>query len=198
MPAAFQFLLCAAFLCCCVASIPAGAAPLINVWYGEDQIFGPHIPQPFVNILGSVRDPAGLAWLSYSLNGGPPMLLSIGPDGRRLECQGDFNADIPVSMLAAGANEVRFTARNTAGEESTAVVHAIYLPSAGAALPLVINWASVANVQDVAFAVDGFWTIENGGVRCLPPAYDRILAFGEQSWQDYDVVVPIAIHQAST
>ena len=71
----------------------AAAAPLINVWYGEDQIFGPRVPQPFVNILGNVRDSAGLAWLSYSLNGGPPTLLSIGPDGRRLECQGDFGGN---------------------------------------------------------------------------------------------------------
>ena len=176
----------------------AAAAPLINVWYGEDQTFGPHVPQPFINILGNVSDPVGVVWLSYSLNGGPSIKLSIGADGRRLEAPGDFNADIPISLLAAGRNEVRITARNGAGEQAEAAVNAVYLPSTNAHPSLNINWGAVGNVQDVAFAVDGCWKVENGGVRCEPFAYDRVLAFGEQSWLDYDLVVPIAIHEVSS
>ena len=55
----------------------------IDVWYGKRQRFGFNgLPQQWVNVLGRVRGP--VEKLTYSLNGGPRMPLSIGPDRRRL------------------------------------------------------------------------------------------------------------------
>jgi len=62
----------------------------INIWYGSHQVFG-HIgiPQQWINILGNVSDPDGVDSLTYSLNGGPELPLSMGPDTRRLESEGE-------------------------------------------------------------------------------------------------------------
>ena len=66
--------------------------PTIDVWYGPQQVFGNvAVPQRWVNIVGKVSDSDGVTALTYSLNGGPELPLSIGPDGRRLEETGDFN-----------------------------------------------------------------------------------------------------------
>ena len=54
--------------------------PTINLWYGNEQSFGElGNPQQWVNILGNISDPEPLTSLTYSLNGGPPIALAIGP-----------------------------------------------------------------------------------------------------------------------
>ena len=54
-----------------VAWPTAPAAPVINVWYGSQQTFGANgQPQQWVNVLGDVSDPGGMASLTYTLNGG--------------------------------------------------------------------------------------------------------------------------------
>ena len=61
-------------LCFCAAMpaiVQAQGSPDIDLWEGHTQYFGENgSPQPYVNILGSVSDPDGIASLVYSLNGG--------------------------------------------------------------------------------------------------------------------------------
>ena len=96
-----------------LAAVPAIAqdSPVIDVWYGATQQFG-HIgdPQPWANILGNVSDADGISSLVYSLNSGPDVNLTVGPDGRRLQSSGDFNIDLATADLVDGANDVVITA----------------------------------------------------------------------------------------
>jgi len=97
------------------ASDPGG---LFDIWYGDYQTFGAlGIPQPWVNILGNLREPDTVASLTYSLNGSPSVPLSIGPaQNIRLSHAGDFNAEIAYDDLNPGINEVVLTA-TTLGNE---------------------------------------------------------------------------------
>ena len=94
-------------------------APVINVWYGDNQTFGQNgIPQIWVNILGNVSSRSRVASITYSPNGGPEWPLSIGPNRTRLVDPGDFNAEIAYLRLIPGANTVCFTATARNGSTS--------------------------------------------------------------------------------
>ena len=54
-------------------------APIVNVWYGREQTFGElGNPQQWINILGNVSGHSTTS-LTYSLNGGLPLAVAIGP-----------------------------------------------------------------------------------------------------------------------
>jgi uncharacterized repeat protein (TIGR02543 family) len=169
---------------------------VIDVWYGSDQPFGQigSNAQTWVNVLGNVSDPDGVASLVYSLNGGPVSTLSIGPDGRRLESAGDFNIDIAYTDLVNGPNQVLITATDGLGTQSTEMVTVTYSSGNVWPLPYSIDWSSAPSIQDVAQVVDGLWTLEADSVRILEPGYDRLIAIGDVSWTDYEVMVPVTIH----
>jgi len=181
-----------------VFATPAGgfAAPVIDVWYGPVQSFGQiGQPQPYVNIVGNVQNATGL---SYTLNGGSAVTLSIGPDGRRLLNPGDFNADIHISQLNAGANEVIITA--TGGGTTSDTVTVNYTPGTTWPGTYSIDWSTLSSpdeINDVAQVVDGKWILENGYVKTADYewGYDRLIAIGDAEWQDYEVLVPFIIHQ---
>ena len=173
----------------------AAAAPTINVWYGNNQSFGQiGNPQTAINILGNVSDSNGVSSLSYTLNGGTPVNLSRGPDSRRLLSPGDFNIDINTSSLNNGSNTVVITATNSLNETSTATVTVQY--SAGNIWPAnySINWSAGSSIQSVAQVVDGHWTLSGGTVHPTYLGYDRLLGIGDRTWSDYEVTVPITIH----
>jgi uncharacterized repeat protein (TIGR02543 family) len=176
--------------------------PDIEVWYGLDQRFG-HLgnPQRWVNILGNVSDPDGVASLTYSLNGAEELELSIGPNGDRLVATGDFNVEIDRSDLLPGTNQVVISAMDDLGHTSSRTVTVEYVGGVVWRRPYPIDWSSVGgieNVQDVAQIVDGLWTIEGDHIRpdgANIYSYDRLVAIGDTSWLDYEVSVPVTIHQ---
>jgi len=172
--------------------------PLIEVWYGLEQTFGAiGLAQPWANILGRVSDPDGVTSLSYTLNGGAPVTLSIGPDGRRLENAGDFNVDLALADLDAGANAVEITAVDGSSNVSVRTVIVNYDTGNVWPLPYSIDWGTAASVTDKTQAVDGLWSIEGIGARTTEPGYDRLLGFGHTSWDDYEVEVPITMNSLS-
>ena len=179
----------------------SAASPVIDVWYGTNQQFG-HIgnPQPYVNILGNVSDTDGdflrdsSSTLEYTLNGTGPFTLAIGPDGRRLAEAGDFNIDINIADLLDGDNTVVITATDDASNSSEETVTVNYTSGNTWPLPYSVDWSTVTNIGDVAQVVDGKWGLVAGGVRTTEPGYDRLIAFGEMPWDDYEVTVPITIH----
>ncbi|MEM9215757.1 MAG: tandem-95 repeat protein [Cyanobacteria bacterium P01_F01_bin.150] len=174
-----------------------GEGPLIDVWYGLEQEFGQiGLPQTWVNILGNVSDIDGVTSLSYSLNGGESVVLSIGDDGRRLDSPGDFNIDIAYADLDGSSVDdfVTITATDALGNVSTQTVTIDY--EAGNIWPeqYSVDWSTAGSIQDVAQVVDGKWAIEADGLRISEPGYDRLVAIGDVSWTDYEVTVPITIH----
>lgn len=177
------------------AVIKASGPPEIDVWYGPRQHFGRQgLPQPWVNILGSVSPAAEVARIEYSVNGGEPTELSKGPDLRRLARPGDFNADIHVRRLQDGLNEVVIRAFSGDGSKAERTVEVEFAQGKHWPLPYEVDWSAVDSIADVAQIVDGQWRLENGGVRTVEPYYDRLLAFGDMDWTDYRVDVDVTFH----
>ena len=58
-----------------------------------------------------------------------------------------------------------------------------------------VDWRDVRNIQDAAQVVDGKWQLVKEGVRSVRPGYDRLIAIGDISWQDYEVVTTVTIHR---
>jgi len=186
------------------AQVSAQDSPVIDVWSGLTPRFG-HIgnPQPWANILGKVSDSNGISSLVYSLNGGPEVALTVGPDGRRLEDSGDFNIDLATADLLDGPNEVIVTAvdGDTPSNQSVITVTVDYDATSGNVwpLPYSVDWTAVTDIEDVGQIVDGLWSLlPSGEVRTAIPGYDRLIAMGDMSWDDYEVTVPITFHSMPT
>ncbi len=170
-------------------------APYIDVWYGNLQNFGQNgNPQQFVNILGNVSDPNGVASLTYTLNGGNELTLSRGPDTRRLEYEGDFNIEIDIQQLNSGSNTIEIKATDYNGYTSINMVTVDYTSGQTWPLSYTADWNNVQDISQAAQVVDGYWKLEDGAVRTVELGYDRIIAIGDMSWTDYEVVVPVTIH----
>ncbi len=167
----------------------------IEVWHGLDQRIGHLGPaQADFNVLGKVSPAADVSSLAYQLNGGAFTDLTIGPDNTRLDDLGDFNADIPISLLQTGLNTVTVRAIKTTGLVSTVDVNVTLETGGDYLLPATISWGDVTDPQDVGQYVDGHWTLEEGGLGVVEAGYDRIFLVGTEDWQDYEALVPITIN----
>lgn len=168
-------------------------SPIVNIWYGARQSFGPNgNPQQWVNVLGNVSDADGVRSLTYSLNGGGWSKLSIGPDDRRLARKGDFNVEIDRALLRDGANQVAIRAIDSRGRTTNIVVTVNYTSGRTWPTTYTANWAN--GIEQVAQVVDGLWTVEGNTVRPVETGYDRIIAIGDVAWQDFEFTVPVTIH----
>jgi len=172
--------------------------PVIDVWYGTTQTFGSlGQPQPYLNILGNVYDPEEVISISYTLNNGSPIALSIGEDWRRLENVGDFNVDLATAVLNEGANTVVITAQNADNMISEETVMVNYTANTVWPQPYDIDWSLLTadeDIQNVAQIVDGKWTLTGTGIRIVEPGYDRLVAVGDRTWINYEATVPVTVH----
>ncbi len=172
--------------------------PVVDVWYGDTQGFGQlGVPQRWANVMGTTWDTDDVTSLSYSLNGGPNLPLTIGPDGFRLVGAGDFNIEIDYSDFEPGANEIIITAIDNIGEQTDHVVTINYTDGISWEIPFVADWSAAAEVTDAACVGDGRWILTDDGVRTAPngTGYDRFLLMGERNWPtDYEVTVPLTVH----
>ena len=167
----------------------------IDVWYGEEQTFGaPGEAQRWVNILGNVGDV--VTSLSYSLNGGAERQLSLGPDTRRLNADGDFNIDIDFADLdgSAADDTVTIIARSASGQLWTRDVLVHYEAGAHYGPDYTIDWGTAGAVSDVAQVVDGKWSITPDGVRPVETGYDRVIALGDRDWDNYEARLTVTTH----
>jgi hypothetical protein len=181
------------------AQIGEGDGPVIDVWYGTNQTFGQiGMPVPFINILGNVSDLDAVAELTYSLNGGPPNALSMGPDQLRLTDLGDFNIEIDAIELVDGVNTVEIVATDAMNNTTTEQVEVLFASGNVWPQPYSIEWDEVSNIQDVAQILDGHWTLTSDGVSPLQQSYDRLIAIGDLQWTDYEVTVPITVNSIDT
>jgi len=147
--------------------------PQIDLWYGNYQRFGDiGVPQKWINILGNVHDPSGIASLSYSLNGDSAQPLSTGPDGFRLQSSGDFNVEINVNDLISGDNPVLIRATDYAGNTRDEEVIVNYSSNNIWPKTYSIEWNDVTNIQDPVQVVDGLWIKEPNSIRPSIIGYD--------------------------
>ena len=176
---------------------PPPNQPVFNIWYGDTQTFGQNgIPQQWVNILGNVSAPSGIASASYTLNGGASQFLRVGPNGFRLADTGDFNVEIDHGSLNPGANTVVITATDNLNHTTSHTVTVNWANTGQVwPLPYSIDWSTVKNISDVAQVVDGQWAIQpDGTVRTMQTGDDRLIALGDVSWTDYQITSEITLN----
>ena len=174
--------------------VPDEGGPTIDVWYGDHQEVGrTGMTQVWTNVLGNVSDPDGVASLTYTLDDGPAQPLSIGPDLRRLQHTGDFNVEIDNTVLTVGEHVVVLTATDGVGSTSTRTV-VIERVVGATALPFVVGWDTTPAISAVGHVVDGLWSTAGGVLRPSQLGYDRVVALGDTSWTNMDVVVPFTVH----
>jgi hypothetical protein len=173
---------------------PATSGPALDVWGGPRQVVGINgDPQMWVNVHGNVSDPDGVSSLSYSLNGGAARELTVGPDNRRLQAEGDFNADLAYDDLADGDNQVVLTATDQAGRTSSSTV-VIERRRSEFTLPYSTDWSDAARIGDQGQIVDGRWQLDGDTIRPLEMGYDRVVAVGDMSMHDYEVTVSVKVN----
>lgn len=173
--------------------------PTIHVWEGLQQQVGKHgIGQSDFNLIGHLSGPSPIAYASYVLNDGQPQKLTVGDrpdgygDGRRLASTCDFNADIPIEQFNEGPNTVVLSAIDENNHETHVIVN-IEKYAGTATLPITIDWQHLASPQEVGHAVDGHWVIDSTGLQIVRPGYDRLFLIGDDTWQDYEVTVPVTV-----
>lgn len=172
----------------------------IEFWYGPVQEFG-HVgghPQQQINILGHVALDAKIAKLEFSIDGGDPKKLSFKEDKKRIAKDGDFNIEIDRGELLKGRSTVTVIATSKGGgkvRKSVTVIHHEIRPGKRWPLPYKVDWSEVEHIQDVVQVVDGKWELTKDGVRSVERYYDRCFAFGDASWQDYEVTTSVIVHK---
>ena len=185
----------------CADSLASTAPPQVNLWYGNYQTFGANgVPQQWVNILGNVTSPVGIAMLTYSLNGVPDVNLDWGPTNPRLVEAGDFNADIDYALLWPGSNKVIITATDYLNQSTQQTV---YINNLGRHLAsdvgdFTVDFRQVTNatIQNRVQIVDGVWDIGiDGRIRNTQMGYDRAFLIGDKNISgSYDVTTEFVLH----
>ena len=180
-------------------NIWAQSNPVIDVWYGDTQSFGQlGSPQKWVNILGNVTDSDGIKSLTYTLNGGLESTLSVGPNDRRLQNDGDFNIDILASDLNNGSNTIVIIATDNNNNTSTKSITLEYTSGNTWNSNYAVSWDTVTNIQNVVQVLDGKWQFNSEGIRIIEPGYDRLALIGDTTWTDYEITVPITVNSLSS
>ena len=170
--------------------------PTFTIWFGPTQTVGLNgVPNPDANLMGNVDDPDGVSELYYSLNGGAEVQLSIGPNSNRLAAVGDFNADIAVNDLVVGSNTVNLRAVDGLGNESTEAVTINHAPGNVPSMNYTFDWSSATEISDIAQVVDGHWALQGNSLTVVERGYDRFVGLGDLTWDDYELVVPITVHE---
>lgn len=179
-----------------IPAVKPNELPVINFWYGDEQKFG-HLgnPQPLVNILGSItpKEHVGDYW--YQLNNGKRTQFPLGPDLHRLAHAGDFNIEFEPNQLKKGENIFVIGVYDLWGRFASRELKFTYEGDVAWQLPYEVDFSQIEHLQDAVQVIDGKWTLTQDGVRTTEPYYDRQLAFGDDSWTDYELIADIVFHQ---
>jgi regulation of enolase protein 1 (concanavalin A-like superfamily) len=173
-------------------------APVFSVWYGPTQTFGTNgQPQQWVNVVGDVADPDGLASLSYTLNGGAANALWTGENQVRLVDPGDFNVELDSASLNVGANNVHLTAVDIYGNQASTDVTVNRVAGGPWPLPYTADWSTAGgNPNAIAQVADGRWQIRpSGTLHNTDIGYDRLVTLGQaSSWAQYEATAQVTIN----
>jgi hypothetical protein len=189
------------FLICLIVACQQGkndsveSSVQIQVWYGENQTFGKTgIPQKWINILGNINAKKGIKHVFYRLNDGDSVSITLGSDLHRLAGEGDFNIDIAFEDCNPGKNQIQVFATDSTGKRVSKTTGFIVFKDKKWPLPYTIKWSEVENIQDVVQIVDGYWVISEYGLHNLDIYYDRMVAFGDSTWKNYEVTTTVTFH----
>ena len=172
----------------------------INIWYGDEQTFGkPGNAQRQINLLGNLKNLTPATKLSYTLNNDTTQYpLTLGSDLHRLAKKGDFNIEIDRRHLKSGENivEVLLYEDDVLQEHQTIKIN--YVGANSWSLPYQVEWQKVENIQEAVQVVDGHWQLKDNGLQTKNAYYDRIIAVGDSTWQDYEIETSVIFHDYNT
>ncbi|MBN1479381.1 DUF1349 domain-containing protein [candidate division KSB1 bacterium] len=173
--------------------------PVISFFYGDSQPFGHHgIPQRYVNVLGTISDTEMLKASFFSLNAAASETLKLGSDRKRLGYAGDFNIELHTHSLQTGYNSVTVTVVQNDQTTTNKTIDLLWQPYRSNPSSHAVKWDTVRNIQHVAQVIDGKWMISDGMLRTAEVGYDRLVALGDTSWANYEMTVPVKIHNYYT
>ncbi len=121
-------------------------------------------------------------------------MLTLGCDLHRLAALGDFNVDLDVQDCLEGTNQLVLEISDSAGNQLTQEMKFEYTNGKPWPMPYHIKWAEVEDIQSVVQVVDGEWEITEEGIHNLDTYYDRVIALGDSSWQNYEVSTTVIFH----
>ena len=98
-------------------------------------------PQAWVNVLGRVTDPDGISSLTYSLNGGPEQILSMGENTVRLVAR-RLQRRTRLRQPHRRANTVRVKAVDRLGDVTLRTVTVNYVAGVTAPANFSIDWST--------------------------------------------------------
>lgn len=168
----------------------------VDVWYGQDQRFGElGNAQRQINILGNIKLPDDSCRVYYTLNGQDREVdITLGSDLHRLAMEGDFNIDVERSELLEGSNHVKLIIEREGKELLSRTISFTNTSTNCWALPYSVDWSETGQLQDVVEIVDGKWELTPAGAHVKEQYYDRVLAFGDSSWINYEVETSVVFH----
>jgi len=170
-------------------------AMTMDIWYGKKQTFGQRgNPQRWVNILGNIQSEDSIIAAKAVLNDSLVFPLSLGQDNHRLARKGDFNVEIDRAVLARGSNQLQIYGEDIYGNTVTEQIELSYVDHKNWPLPYTVDWKQVEHISDVVQIVDGKWKLTPEGVRTVEPYYDRVLAFGDDTWRNYEIETTVTFH----
>lgn len=169
--------------------------PKLDIWYGSTQYFGQvGQAQAWINVLGNVKNSQEIATLSYTLNGAKPVGLTMGSDLHRLACEGDFNVELTWDEVQVGRNQLLITAKPHTGPDLSQEVTLVVEKGNIWPLPYRVDFSAIEGIQGAVQVVDGYWRLEEGGIRTVQPYYDRVLSVGDTTWTNYETTVKLTIN----
>ncbi len=168
----------------------------VNIWYGQEQCFGAlGNPQRQINILGNIQHLDQSCRVYYTLNGlNEKVELTLGSDLHRLAMKGDFNIDIERSGLREGKNRIDLIIERNGKEVLSRKIGIRYSADNRWPIPYFVDWSKTGKLQDVVEVVDGDWEITTAGAHIRQQYYDRVLAFGDSTWTNYEVETSVVFH----
>jgi hypothetical protein len=168
----------------------------VDIWYGEEQRFGDlGNPQRQINILGNIQNLNDGCRVYYTLNGrGEEVDITLGSDLHRLAMKGDFNLDIDRRELRDGQNYIDLQIEQDGKKLLSRIINLNYSSVNSWPLPYVVDWNQAGELQNVVEIIDGMWDITSLGAHVEEQYYDRVLAFGDSSWINYEVGTSVVFH----
>jgi hypothetical protein len=170
--------------------------PSITLWSGARLRTG-HLgrPQQWLNLTGRVFHAPPGTILSAKVGEASARTLALGPDGHRLAAPGDFNLDVDPQTLPLGETAVCFTVLTPDGLTTTATA---IIERLDPVPPWPIPWSQDftrpgPGLADRVQIVDGDWQLGPAGVFNPEAYYDRVLAFGDSHWTDYEVTARLRL-----
>ncbi len=96
------------------------------------------------------------------------------------------------------SNRVVIFATDSLSNESRDTVILRYHTGRTWPIPTRVAWAGPSSLSDSAQVVDGLWSVDGNGLLTIEPGYDRLVAMGDTTWTNYEVTVPITVHEVDS